>query len=90
MSAVGGSSAAREHSTRRDGGGSPAVLSAANEIAVEGFLAGRIGFLDISRVVEKTIEAMPDTVVESLDDVYGLDAEARRAAEQLVNGHRVG
>ena len=74
----------------RNGGGSPAVLSAANEIAVEGFLAGRIGFLDISRVVEETLETMPDTVVESLDDVYGLDAEARRAAEQFVNGHRAG
>jgi 1-deoxy-D-xylulose-5-phosphate reductoisomerase len=74
----------------RDGGGSPAVLSAANEIAVEGFLAGRIGFLDIPRVVEKTLEIMPDTVVESLDDVYGLDAEARRTAEQLVNGHGAG
>ncbi len=74
----------------QNGGGSPAVLSAANEIAVEGFLAGRIGFLDISRVVEKTLESMPDTVVESLDDVYGLDAEARRAAEQLVNGHGAG
>ena len=74
----------------RKGGGAPTVLSAANEIAVEGFLAGRIGFLDISRVVEETLETMPDTVVETLDDVYGLDAEARRAAEQFVNGHRAG
>ncbi len=74
----------------QNGGGAPAVLSAANEIAVEGFLAGRIGFLDISRVVEKTLESMPDTAVETLDDVYGIDAEARRAAEQLVNGPRAG
>lgn len=74
----------------QNGGGAPAVLSAANEIAVEGFLAGRIGFLDISRVVEKTLESMPDTAVETLDDVYGIDAEARRAAEQLVNGLRAG
>ena len=74
----------------QNGGGSPAVLSAANEIAVEGFLAGRIGFLDISRVVEETLETMPDTVVESLDDVYGLDAEARRAAAQFMNGYRAG
>ncbi|MEE8548768.1 MAG: 1-deoxy-D-xylulose-5-phosphate reductoisomerase [Alphaproteobacteria bacterium] len=72
------------------GGGAPAVLSAANEIAVEGFLAGRIGFLDISRVVEKTLESMPDTAVETLDDVYGIDAEARRAAERLVNGPGAG
>ena len=74
----------------QNGGGAPAVLSAANEIAVEGFLAGRIGFLDISHVVEKTLESMPDTAVETLDDVYGIDAEARRAAEQLVNGPRAG
>ena len=74
----------------QNGGGAPAVLSAANEIAVEGFLAGRIGFLDISRVVEKTLESMPDTAVETLDDVYGIDAEARRAAERLVNGPRAG
>ena len=74
----------------RKGGGAPTVLNAANEIAVEGFLAGRIGFLDISRVVEETLETMPDTVVETLDDVYGLDAEARRAAEQFVNGYRAG
>ncbi len=74
----------------QNGGGAPAVLSAANEIAVEGFLAGRLGFLDISRVVEKTLESMPDTAVETLDDVYGIDAEARRAAEQLVNGPRAG
>ncbi len=71
------------------GGGAPAVLSAANEIAVEGFLGGRIGFLDISRIVEETLETLPDTVVETLDDVYGIDAEARRAAEQLLNGRRV-
>ena len=74
----------------QNGGGAPAVLSAANEIAVEGFLAGRIGFLDISHVVEKTLESMPDTAVETLDDVYGIDAEARRAAERLVNGPRAG
>ncbi len=74
----------------QNGGGAPAVLSAANEIAVEGFLAGRIGFLDISRVVEKTLESMPDTAVETLDDVYGIDAEARRAAERLVNGPGAG
>ena len=33
---------------------------------------------------------MPDTAVETLDDVYGIDAEARRAAERLVNGPRAG
>ena len=77
------------------GGGSPAVLSAANEIAVEGFLAGRIGFLDISRIVEKTLESMPDTVVESLDDVYGLDAgrqeiDGRMCIDRQANFDGVG
>ena len=41
----------------RSGGTAPAVLNAANEIAVEAFLAGRIGFLDIARNVADTLEA---------------------------------
>jgi len=68
----------------RAGGGSPTVLNAANEIAVGGFLAGRIGFLDIVAVVEGTLAAMPGGVPRTLDDVWALDAEARRAAENLV------
>jgi 1-deoxy-D-xylulose-5-phosphate reductoisomerase len=68
----------------RAGGGSPTVLNAANEIAVGGFLAGRIGFLDIVAVVEGTLAAVPGGVPRNLDDVWALDAEARRAAENLV------
>jgi 1-deoxy-D-xylulose-5-phosphate reductoisomerase len=68
----------------RAGGGGPTVLNAANEIAVGGFLAGRIGFLDIVAVVEGTLAAVPGEVPRNLDDVWALDAEARRAAENLV------
>jgi len=52
------------------GGGCPTVLNAANEMAVRGFLDGRIGFLDIVETVERTIETIPQGPLESLDDVY--------------------
>ena len=66
------------------GGGTATVLNAANEMAVYGFLDGRIGFLDIAGVVEGTLEALPDGALGSLDDVLALDGEARRIAEEIV------
>jgi 1-deoxy-D-xylulose-5-phosphate reductoisomerase len=60
------------------------VLNAANEEAVAAFLAERIGFLDIERVVEKTLDRAETGPVGSLDDVYRTDAEARRVAAQLM------
>ena len=65
------------------GGGCPTVLNAANEMAVRGFLEGRIGFLDIVETVERTIEAIPPGPLESLDDVYNFDKEAREIATRL-------
>jgi 1-deoxy-D-xylulose-5-phosphate reductoisomerase len=62
------------------GGGAPTVLNAANEVAVEGFLAGKLGFLDIAKVVESTLEAMPARPPGSIEDVWELDREARRLA----------
>lgn len=62
------------------GKGAPTVLNAANEIAVERFLNKDIGFLDIARIVESTLEAMDDRVISSLDDVADIDEEARRRA----------
>ncbi|GBQ95220.1 1-deoxy-D-xylulose 5-phosphate reductoisomerase [Acetobacter nitrogenifigens DSM 23921 = NBRC 105050] len=64
----------------REGGASSAILSAANEIAVEAFLAGQIGFLDIARVVEKVMDALGAPPIDDLDAVLHWDAEARRAA----------
>src|SRR5271170_5745810 len=66
------------------GGAAPTILNAANEVAVAGFLAGRLGFLDIARVVEETLSAMPGYAIASLDDVRDIDATARRMAESAI------
>lgn len=66
------------------GGAAPAVLSAANEVAVENFLGGRIGFLDIVGIVEQTLERAPNGNLDTLDDVQAADAAARDIATSLV------
>jgi 1-deoxy-D-xylulose-5-phosphate reductoisomerase len=70
----------------RAGGSSPAVLNAADEIAVEAFLQGRIGFLSIARVVEMTLEEVPWHSVETVGDVVEVDRQAREVAASLVAG----
>ncbi|MSO68925.1 MAG: 1-deoxy-D-xylulose-5-phosphate reductoisomerase [Alphaproteobacteria bacterium] len=67
-----------------DGGSAPVILNAANEIAVRGFLDRRIGFLDITRIVEQCLEAIPHQSIDTLADVHTLDAEARRVAGTLM------
>jgi len=64
---------------------SPTILNAANEIAVDAFLNGRIGFLDIARVVETTLDECADANVEaeSLDGVLATDARARELARTV-------
>ena len=64
----------------------PIVLNAANEIAVEAFLGGRLAFLGIAEVVEKCLTWLADEPVASLDDVYECDAEARRFAREAAGG----
>ncbi len=58
------------------------MLNAANEVAVAAFLAGRIGFLDIARVVEDTLEAADKAglAADTLEAVEAADGEARRLA----------
>ena len=68
----------------QSGGGAPTILNAANEVAVEGFMAGKIGFLDIARTVEETLARTDRTPLTTLDDVLEVDAMARRAARALV------
>jgi 1-deoxy-D-xylulose-5-phosphate reductoisomerase len=68
----------------QSGGGTPTILNAANEVAVEGFMAGKIGFLDIARTVEETLARTDRTPLTSLDDVLEVDAIARRAARAIV------
>lgn len=69
------------------GRGAPTILSAANEVAVQSFLAGNIGFLDITRVVEKALERVPQRRVETLEDVWELDTAAREAAASTIAQH---
>jgi 1-deoxy-D-xylulose-5-phosphate reductoisomerase len=72
----------------QSGGGAPTVLNAANEIAVAAFLAGQIGFLDIARTVEETLDAVNAGNIETLDDVFELDGSARRMAERLIGASK--
>jgi 1-deoxy-D-xylulose-5-phosphate reductoisomerase len=68
----------------RCGGSAPAWLSAANEIAVEAFLAGRISWLSIAEIAEETLDAREDTKLVEVADVLAADAEARRVARGAV------
>jgi 1-deoxy-D-xylulose-5-phosphate reductoisomerase len=72
----------------RRGGGSPTVLNAANETAVHAFLEGRVGFLEIAAIVERTLERIPAVNLDSLEDVYNLDSRAREVAAELIAGYR--
>jgi 1-deoxy-D-xylulose-5-phosphate reductoisomerase len=66
------------------GQGATTILNAANEVAVEAFLADRIGFLDIERIVEETLNGVPVRPLKSLEHVRELDIEARLRAKTLV------
>lgn len=68
----------------RRGGTAPAVLAAADEVAVENFLAGYIRFTDIARVIEDTLSAHPVTGNPSLEHVLEADRWARAYAGDLV------
>jgi 1-deoxy-D-xylulose-5-phosphate reductoisomerase len=68
----------------RAGGAAAAVLNAANEVAVEAFLQCRIGFLDIAGIVEDVLERLGTRGAATLEAVLAVDADARRAAEQLA------
>jgi 1-deoxy-D-xylulose-5-phosphate reductoisomerase len=67
------------------GDSAPTVLNAANEVSVRGFLDGRLGFLDIAAVVERTLEKMSITPLNGLEDVWQMDTEARRIAAGLFD-----
>ena len=66
------------------GGAAPAILNAANEVSVHSFLAGRIAFLDIARVVEETLSRVTTRGVTTLADVIAIDAEARAFASEAT------
>jgi 1-deoxy-D-xylulose-5-phosphate reductoisomerase len=66
------------------GGNLPCVLNAANEIAVYAFLRNRIGFLDMTDVIEQTMHKVSFLQKPSLEDYLDSDAEARNYAADLI------
>ncbi len=68
----------------RAGGTAPAALSAANEVAVEAFLAGRIRWIDIAGVGNAVLERHALSMPSTVDDVIAADHEARRLATEHV------
>lgn len=68
----------------REGGVAPAVLNAANEVAVDGFLRGAIRFTDIAGIVARVLEQGPRHAADTLDAVLAADAAARTCAMALL------
>lgn len=68
----------------KTGGSMPAVLNAANEIAVSAFLNGRIGFLSIPAVVEAVMQKHTPLLNPTLEEIFMIDEWARKEAEYLV------
>ncbi len=66
------------------GGGTPAVLNAANEVAVAAFLAGQIRFTQISAIAARTLDTYVPPAPQSLGDVLAVDAEARARAGEML------
>ena len=69
----------------RTGGTMPAVLNAANEVAVQAFLDRRIGFLGIAGTIRRTMDAHQPAEVATIEDALGTDAWARAKAGELVD-----
>jgi len=68
----------------RQGGVAPAVLNGANEIAVDGFLSGRIGFPQIAEIVAATMDRVHQGSDDNLEDILAADGFARTYAQQLI------
>ena len=73
----------------RAGGLAPAVLNAANEVAVQAFLDRQLNFLEIATVIECVVAQCSGGVVGSLEDVLAADGESRRRANERIQGSRL-
>jgi 1-deoxy-D-xylulose-5-phosphate reductoisomerase len=62
-------------------------LNAADEIAVEAFLEGRIGFCSIGEIVEETLNRVPGRQARSIDDILEVDRLSRAVARELIARH---
>ncbi len=75
-------------SAARAGGTAPALLNAANEVAVQAFLDGRLNFTGIAAVIDQVLQHIDASPVKTLDDVLEADAAARRSAAALIEPAR--
>jgi 1-deoxy-D-xylulose-5-phosphate reductoisomerase len=62
----------------------PCIVNAVNEVAVSAFLEGRISFLDIGRLIEKSLDCFSPKKITSYEDVLNIDTEAREFAMQNI------
>ena len=68
------------------GGSAPAVMNAANEVAVEAFLSGQLAFLKIPQLIEKVLENHRSEKLTTIDQVLCADLQGRDSARELING----
>ncbi len=73
-----------QEAVRETGSSATCTLNAADEIAVEAFLAERIGYLQIAAIVEETLQRVPDRQANSISDILCIDEESRAKARELV------
>jgi 1-deoxy-D-xylulose-5-phosphate reductoisomerase len=66
------------------GGSAPAVLNAANEVAVEAFLDGQISFGRIPTLIAETLSRVPAAAVDTLESLFAQDSKARDQARALL------
>jgi 1-deoxy-D-xylulose-5-phosphate reductoisomerase len=71
------------------GGGAPAVLNAANEVAVAAFLDGQIGFSSITAVAEEMLNRYAPPAPTTLEDVLTVDADVRRHTAELLENYQL-
>ena len=74
----------------KEGGSAPAILNAANEVAVDAFLQQRIKFTDIPRILEETLAAVPACDFINIEDVLQIDNKARECAKRALNCAQIG
>jgi 1-deoxy-D-xylulose-5-phosphate reductoisomerase len=75
------------YSALRAGGSAPTTLNAANEVAVEMFLAGKLGFTRIPALIEAVLEQVPVRAIDSIEDVLSGDLEARACAQRWLKSN---
>lgn len=76
------------YQAQKQGGSATCTLNAADEVAVEGFLASRIPFPAIAQVVEETLQRQPGCSPETLDEVLAIDSTSRELARQVLAGYQ--